>query len=835
MAVNIIKRTWHQNQMVKIEPLNGFAFQAESGGHTFQISGVDDSGNAVPISGTIAGVFLRPDNTDVALTGSASGGVASVTLKAECYAVPGRFLLTVYATSGSNKGTIYAAMGTVSRTSSGAVSPAAASDVVDLVNRINAATATIPASYTTLLNAVAGDYSDTKTYAVKDFVWYNGHLYRCTTAITTAETWTASHWTQVVLADALNQDITDLKSAIDEIPCLNIYDPSTNTDGKYIGSAGVVDNSTQGSVTDYIPITKADNAVYEGANPTNQFFYLAYYNADKNFIGVARMKTEKTELNSIITDATAYVRFSVLTEYADKFRVYVKRLVTVDEFDTVSRQVTENTKRASLIIPSANMLDVDNLFVGSIKRTTGELNTNDTGWRASDYIAIEDYKIYVFIIHNSATWVMPANMYYAFYDADKTYTHGGYTTSGDAIITALTGDAYIRISASNTVMTTRLPMFGEYDRLSSIIGQTDQSLFIRYGNSIKEDLAVLALESYKTENETNLAVRIVLPDTIPIAVGRQITFYKPNFLIAKNPDDFVCYWSTTAPNKTFFDEGVRFEPAATGNYTVSLEVFDRYTHARVANKTSVLKYVADTQRTGKKVLFIGDSLTNAGFYPYEIQKHLSGEGVESIGTVTTTAYLDSDPAVTARVSVNHEGRGGWSAQDYITKASKSGVSNAFWNPDTSAFDFAYYLTQTGFAMPDVVCVNLGTNGTSNPDAEISAIKTIISAIRTVSASVPIIVSAIPVGDATESSYIDIYLAEIREKQISELQSMSNVFIAPIYLNVNRLTDWKTHLEPESSRNALEVTRQYDGVHPSKYGYFKFADVYWSVIQYIMGL
>lgn len=237
MAVNIIKRTWHQNQMVKIEPLNGFAFQAENGGHTFEISGIDDSGNAVPISGTIAGVFLRPDNTDVALTGSASGGVASVTLKAECYAVPGRFLLTVYATSGSNKGTIYAAMGTVSRTSSGAVSPAASSDVVDLVNRINAATATIPASYTTLLNAVAGDYSDTKTYAVKDFVWYNGHLYRCTTAITTAETWTAAHWNQVVLSDALNQDITDLKSAITE-DTYNLYqflieNRSVTADGKF--------------------------------------------------------------------------------------------------------------------------------------------------------------------------------------------------------------------------------------------------------------------------------------------------------------------------------------------------------------------------------------------------------------------------------------------------------------------------------------------------------------------------------------------------------------------------------------------------------------------------
>jgi len=640
---------------------------------------------------------------------------------------------------------------------------------------------------------------------------------------------------QAADAKKTGDEITGLKSALSEIPNLNIYDQSTNTTGKYIGSAGIVDDSALGSVTDYIPITKADNAVYEGANPTNQFFYLAYYNADKNFIGVARMKTEKTELNPIITDATAYVRFSLLTDYADKFRVYVKRLVTVDELDTVSKQVIENTKRASLIIPSANMLDVDNLVVGSIRQNTGELSTNDTGWRASDYIAIEDNKTYVFIIHNSTSWVMPASMYYAFYDADKTYTHGGHTTSGNAVIPALTGDAYIRISASSAVMLVRFPMFGDYDILGSIIGQTDQSLFIQYGNSIKDDLAVLALDSYKAENETNLAVQIVLPDTIPVAVGRQVTFYKPNFLIAKNPDDFVCYWSTTAPNATLFDEGIRFEPVSAGNYTVTIEIFDRYTQARVANKTSAIKYVADTQRTGKKVLFIGDSLTNAGFYPYEIQKHLSGEGVESIGTITTTAYLDSDPAVTSRVSVNHEGRGGWSAQDYISKASKSGVSNAFWNPDTSAFDFAYYLAQTGFAMPDVVCVNLGTNGTANPDAEISAIKTIISAIRAVSASVPIIVSAIPVGNATQSMYIDIFLIEIREKQISELQSMSNVFIAPIYLNINRLTDWKTHIEPESSRNALEVTRQYDGVHPSKYGYFKFADVYWSVIQYIMGL
>ncbi len=58
---------------------------------------------------------------------------------------------------------------------------------------------------------VASAYSAAKTYKVGDYVLYNSNLYRCTTAITTAEAWTAAHWTQVVLAD----DVTDLKSDLD--------------------------------------------------------------------------------------------------------------------------------------------------------------------------------------------------------------------------------------------------------------------------------------------------------------------------------------------------------------------------------------------------------------------------------------------------------------------------------------------------------------------------------------------------------------------------------------------------------------------------------------------
>jgi len=43
-------------------------------------------------------------------------------------------------------------------------------------------------------NALAGAYDATATYAVGDLCIYDGILYECTTAITTAEAWDAAHW-----------------------------------------------------------------------------------------------------------------------------------------------------------------------------------------------------------------------------------------------------------------------------------------------------------------------------------------------------------------------------------------------------------------------------------------------------------------------------------------------------------------------------------------------------------------------------------------------------------------------------------------------------------------
>lgn len=154
MSNNIIKRTWKQGGLVNIEDLRGSAFQAEEGGHTFLISGVDENGNAIAFTGSVGAVFLRADNTDVTLTGSIANGVASVTLTDECYDVPGRFGLTIYVTDSPQKVAVYAAVGSVSRTSTGVVSPGAVEDVADLIAEIAAAVATIPQDYSAVSTAV---------------------------------------------------------------------------------------------------------------------------------------------------------------------------------------------------------------------------------------------------------------------------------------------------------------------------------------------------------------------------------------------------------------------------------------------------------------------------------------------------------------------------------------------------------------------------------------------------------------------------------------------------------------------------------------------------------
>lgn len=50
---------------------------------------------------------------------------------------------------------------------------------------------------------IAAEYDSTATYAVGAYCIHEGTLYKCTTAISTAEDWTAAHWTSVLVMNEI--------------------------------------------------------------------------------------------------------------------------------------------------------------------------------------------------------------------------------------------------------------------------------------------------------------------------------------------------------------------------------------------------------------------------------------------------------------------------------------------------------------------------------------------------------------------------------------------------------------------------------------------------------
>ena len=50
---------------------------------------------------------------------------------------------------------------------------------------------------------IASDYSSASPYAVGQICMHDGDLYQCNTAITSGESWNASHWTQITVGIAL--------------------------------------------------------------------------------------------------------------------------------------------------------------------------------------------------------------------------------------------------------------------------------------------------------------------------------------------------------------------------------------------------------------------------------------------------------------------------------------------------------------------------------------------------------------------------------------------------------------------------------------------------------
>lgn len=83
-------------------------------------------------------------------------------------------------------------------------------------------------------------YDSTATYAINDLCIYNNTLYICTTAIITAEDFTAAHWKAISVKDMLisktenNNVVTSMNKMIG-FDCLNgVVESGSNANGTYV-------------------------------------------------------------------------------------------------------------------------------------------------------------------------------------------------------------------------------------------------------------------------------------------------------------------------------------------------------------------------------------------------------------------------------------------------------------------------------------------------------------------------------------------------------------------------------------------------------------------------
>lgn len=317
MATFLHKITVDLHNRPKVFYLGSMLYEGDALADTIEIT-VLDGGETASISGSVSGKVVRADGGTVAATGSLSGNVATLALPAAAYAVTGNIKITVTLVADDVTTTLAGLVASIMDTTTGTIiDPGTIISSVDaLIADIENAVESIPADYSTLLACIADTYSSSSTYAVGDYVWYDGILYKCTTAITTAESWTAGHWTTAVIADELvsqSEDIADLKIAFDDVITEgNLFLLENATYNKTLTSGALSDSATN-IVSDYIDVSDV-NQIYASSRP----LVAAFYDSNKNYIW--QLSSPASPISTINYGSNAtYIRVAVNSDVASAF------------------------------------------------------------------------------------------------------------------------------------------------------------------------------------------------------------------------------------------------------------------------------------------------------------------------------------------------------------------------------------------------------------------------------------------------------------------------------------------------------------------------------------
>lgn len=304
----------------------------------------------------------------------------------------------------------------------------------------------------------------------------------------------------------------------------------------------------------------------------------------------------------------------------------------------------EKYARNSISIQHIDMFDFGkNLFnkttivSGYIGFWDGNVNSHAT-YFSSDFIPISPNEQYY--LNN------PLLTHFAFYDENKKWIDitGTWTNSLPKPFTTPSNTYYMRFTLMKT----------DKDVIQLEKGG---------GNTVYEDFRRIL------SKDVNVASNITLkiPKTLCIAVGRTVELYNKQICFTGNTDnlhfEYVCSKGKTMKRKWTYSP----TSGEVGSYSMTINVYDNNINL-VATTTTTIKVVnkGTTISTPKKVLCIGDSLTNDKQWIWEVPelfKSMYGSYVvELVGSRGSGIY-------------KHEGRSGYTSYMYVTDSSYSYQGN----------------------------------------------------------------------------------------------------------------------------------------------------------------
>lgn len=171
---------------------------------------------------------------------------------------------------------------------------------------------------------IADEFSTSATYAVGDRVYYAGELYRCISAITTAESWTAAHWQKV----SVNGEIQSIENNLTDVENLlmdqdYVFEELKNT---YLKSDGTTEATSGYTTTVLLPAHFGQ--IVEFTIPSTYGVMAAFYNGSGTLLQYTSSKWRL--FPPIGTESMRLCSFaSTLKNY--KIKVYEPEIRKIDE------------------------------------------------------------------------------------------------------------------------------------------------------------------------------------------------------------------------------------------------------------------------------------------------------------------------------------------------------------------------------------------------------------------------------------------------------------------------------------------------------------------------